>query len=568
MLGWASQQFEKLSVAVAPPPTDANGRFVYAVQKGDEEGALACVREIDAARAVLNPTRGSYAIHLACEQSMDRLIRALLTVPGVDLTYIDSQGNTPLHYATMSTERTRALPTIKMLVSEFKASVVAKNSMGQTPYDLASLDMVRQFLLPLQLQEETRQAIDNGGVGLPPGIDMGGLRIKNPAAPPPPIMPQMGGMSMGMPDQKYVAPAPMSSPAPRHAYATPQHDAIPDPPASGGQGGYALSGGSSAAIYKPTDGKRVYKADGFHSSSSDVSLQRKYGHVNVSGGAGVAPPPSSGNAVGSAFPAGAVPGHNPFAGGANPYASGGAKSRYVAYDAVTGQTTTMPSRPGAPGGYTPAAPTPNFQVFSPGGAAPAPANAYNPAAPAPGQMQQQQQPHQPGSQAYQSPVQQQQGYQQPQMQQSAVPFSPAAPVYGQQPQQQQYGMPAPGVAYPSAQPQGQQQQMPQQSDYPSAQHAQQRPTLDIPSSRSPVTLLYLLKIRPVVSLLLQLQVNQVLPMLWRLHKDPFLRHLLVEGSHLRNETQTLLRHRSCFRPHPRPRRSMHLCLSRNHRVHL
>ena len=169
MLGWASQQFEKLSVAVAPPPTDANGRFLYSVQKGDEEGALGCLHEIDAARAVLVPTKGSYAIHLACQNSMDRLIRGLLDVPGVDLTFIDSQGNSPLHYASMSTDQARALPVVKMLVTEYKASPCAKNSAGQTPYDLASLNMVRQYLLPLQLQAETQHAIDNGGVGLPPG---------------------------------------------------------------------------------------------------------------------------------------------------------------------------------------------------------------------------------------------------------------------------------------------------------------------------------------------------------------------------------------------------------------
>ena len=286
MLGWASQQFEKLSQTVAPPPADANGRFTYAVQRGDEDGAMACVPEMDAARAVLNPTKRSYAIHIACLHSMDRLIRLLLTQPGVDLTFIDTHGNTPLHYATMSTDKARALSTIKMLVTEFKASVIAKNSSGQTPYDLASLDGVRQYLLPLQLQEETRIAIDNGGVGLPPGIDMGGLRISNPVAPPPPM--GFGG----------VAPAPMSSPPPQ-SYPKPAHD-TPQPPTSGQAGGYALSGGSSAAIYKPSSARYV-KADGFHSSSSDVSLQRKYGHVQTQYG-NVAPPPTSGNAGASAFP--------------------------------------------------------------------------------------------------------------------------------------------------------------------------------------------------------------------------------------------------------------------------
>lgn len=370
MLGWASSQFEKLSQTVAPPPADANGRFVYAVQRGDEDGAMACVHEMDVQRAVLNPTKKSYAIHLACERSMDRLIRMLLTYPGVDLTFIDTHGNTPLHYAAMSTDRNQGLPTVKMLVNEYKASVVTKNSSGQTPYDLATLDMVRQFLLPLQLQEETRQAIDNGGVGLPPGIDMGGLRIANPAAPPPPIMP--------------IAPAPMSSPAPQ-VYPTPQCDP-PKPPSSGGRGvRYARTGGSSAAIYKP-DGARYVKADGFHSSSSDVNLQRKYGHVPVNYG-NIAPPPSSHNAAGTTCPLPASGGTNPYAGGNNPYYVGRASQRYVAYDAVTGETSSIPRSVPPPYGQTAqntATPL-KYAVFR-AGAAPAPAPATNNLIPASGRQ--------------------------------------------------------------------------------------------------------------------------------------------------------------------------------------
>lgn len=368
MLGWASSQFEKLSQTVAPPPIDANGRFVYAVQRGDEDGAMACVPEMDAARAVLNPIKKSYAIHLACERSMDRLIRMLLTYPGVDLTFIDNHGNTPLHYAAMSTDKNRGLPTVKMLVTEYKGSVVTKNSSGQTPYDLATLDMVRQFLLPLQLQEETRQAIDNGGVGLPPGIDMGGLRISSPAAPPPPTMP--------------IAPAPMSSPAP-HVYSTPQHDSSKPPSSDGGGLGYARTGGSSAAIYKP-DGARYVKADGFHSSSSDVNLQRKYGHVPVSYG-NIAPPPSSHNGAGTAFPPPVSGGANPYAGGNNPYSTGRARQRYVAYDAVTGQTSSIPrSVPPTYGQTAQNAASPLKYVVFQGGAAPSPAPAANSHFPASG----------------------------------------------------------------------------------------------------------------------------------------------------------------------------------------
>lgn len=428
MLGWASQKLSQISQTVAPPPADANGRFVYALQQGDEDGAMACVHEMDVARAVLHPTKRSYAIHLACLHSMDRLIRMLLTVPGVDLTFIDSVGNTPLHYACMSAERERALPTIKMLVTEFKASVIAKNSMNQTPYDLATLDGVRQFLLPLQLQEETRIAIDNGGVGLPPGIDMGGLRIANPAAPPPPIMP------MGAP----MAPAPMSSPAPQvyQTQAQPPQASTPageiqKPPSSGEAAGYARVGGSSAAIYKPA-GRTYVKADGFHSSSSDVNLQRKYGHVQANY-SNVPPPPSSGNAPSAyAAPTG---GANPYAGGTNPYASGRANQRYVSYNAVTGRTQAAPRT--APSAYTSYAAAqanavPNVAVFTPGETPAAPASGQNSnmAAYSPAPVGYGQTAYAPQD-TMASPAPQQQGYPGGQMQ-AQQQFQPAGTPYGAQ----------------------------------------------------------------------------------------------------------------------------------------
>ena len=73
-----------------------------------------------------------------------------------------------------------------MLIQEYGASAMSKNSQGQTPYDASTVNSVRQWLLPLQLQAETQYALDNGGAGLPPGIDLGGLRVKNLNLPPPP----------------------------------------------------------------------------------------------------------------------------------------------------------------------------------------------------------------------------------------------------------------------------------------------------------------------------------------------------------------------------------------------
>jgi hypothetical protein len=199
-------------------------------------------------------------------------------------------------------------------------------------------------LLPLQLQAETQRALDNGGVGLPPGIDLGGLKIANPNLAPPPILPTMNGGSTAVagptsiypptpgipPSMPYpLASAPSSVPAygssvypsssgqpPLGSYTasttattamgepailaptepSPPSNAvengIPRPPTSNGSHSYALTGRSSAAILKTKTG---IQPDGFHSSSSDKNLQEKYGHVTATHNPAVPPPPSSGS---------------------------------------------------------------------------------------------------------------------------------------------------------------------------------------------------------------------------------------------------------------------------------
>ena len=177
MFQWATDQFDKLTEVIAPPPTDAAGRFSYAVSKGDEKTALNLVVEIDIVRTVVNQSKGWFPIHMACQYSMLRLIRMILNQPGVSIEQPDYAGMTPLHHACMSTNKSMGLAVVKILLKEYNADPCAKNSQGQTPYDVASLDSIRQYLLPIQLQRETQYALDNGGVGLAPGIDLGGLKI-------------------------------------------------------------------------------------------------------------------------------------------------------------------------------------------------------------------------------------------------------------------------------------------------------------------------------------------------------------------------------------------------------
>jgi hypothetical protein len=415
MFSWATSTFAKLSETVAPPATDGASRFVYCCQRGDEEGAIACVPEIPGAGCIVNNAKGQVPLHLACLHSMPKLIRVLLNEPGASLDVPDAAGNTPLHCACMSNNQQAALDTVKMMIQECgsHAHVTAKNGSGQTPYDVAVLNSVRQYLLPIQLQQETQQAIDNGGAGLPPGIDMGGLKIDRSHLPPPPMggpgnlggapaspyvttplnggghgPPSSGGanyphstgpasgggggyhnngpsyggaapMTPGVPAQGASAmPASpyQSQSAPNGGHVPPMSTPQPPPAPSSGasQHAYSRNGSSSAAFYQPTagSGRNFVKPDGFHSSSSDKNLQQKYGHSAANGTVSAIPPPPSSS--GSSYSTGG-PGQVQSSPGSlnNPYSRGGvtrsAKGRYPTYDPITGQQMTPPAP--SSGGY-------------------------------------------------------------------------------------------------------------------------------------------------------------------------------------------------------------------------
>lgn len=402
MLSWATSQFEKLSQTVAPPPDDPAGQFAYRCQRGDEDGAMEMVSQLPYGMdTIVVPTKERSPLHQACACSMLKLTRLLLTQPGATLEKVDKEGNTALHCAAMGTGAA-TLDVVKLLVQEMNADVSLKNATGQTPYDVASLNAVRQFLLPLQLQKETQEALANGGQGLIPGMDMGGLKISGGGPPPPPTMAGPGGMTSPPPVGQPTSAAPtMMASGPAGMPPPPMSGGMPPPPISGsamasppaaptsGEQGYARVGSSSAAIYKPS-GRNFVQPDGFHSSSSDKRLQQKYGHANVNNYA-VPPPPKSGNSSGSVGYVGSTStiGSTP-SGGANPYAGGyqfrnsaRGGSRYVSYDAVTGQQApAAPRSAGYPNYMQQSAPlgaAPNVAVFTPGGAAsPMPAqSAYN-----------------------------------------------------------------------------------------------------------------------------------------------------------------------------------------------
>ena len=446
MFQWAQSTFDKLAQTVAPPPEDGVGRFVYCVQRGEEEAAMGCIAGMmNPNHTLVNATKGQYPIHLACQYSCQRLLLLLLHQPGMDIQQPDLAGNSPLHYASMSTAPD-ALNVVKLLITQWQASVLAKNAKGETPYDVATLNVIRQYLLPIQLQAETQIALDNGGQGLPPGIDLGGLRIQNPAMPPPPTFGGGGGGgpsgTVGGPPFGAASPLPSQtqmmggpppptpgthippSPAPpnvpmAHMFGTPSptdrigsapapssgsalfsdpplshtghrtvssssssalYSQVTPAPSSSGKQEYSRVGSSSAAL-----GVGKYRADGFHSSSSDVSLQKKYGHSSTSQyRTNVAPPPSSGNgSVGAALMAAASSSVSPDGGGGggggpNPFSALGTtnrysalssgRGRYVAYGQVAAPAPAVTGTQPYGASYSGGAPSSgNLTTFTPGG---------------------------------------------------------------------------------------------------------------------------------------------------------------------------------------------------------
>ena len=405
MFSWATSHLEKLAHTVAPQPTDPPGRYIYACKNGDEQGAISLLAELPGVEYSVDTQKGRTPLQIACLHSMTNLTEQILSMllqRQIDgLSVMDAEGNTALHFASMS-KKPNALDIVKVLITKYGAPVLAKNAQGQTAYDVASIPSVRQYLLPLQLQEETRIALSNGGVGLIPGMDLGGLKIANSHLPPPPTIPgrfppaeQQYASPMGVAEQQGTGLPPPGTPATFSSppvitslVSTPAPDSgapagsFPAPPSSGNRD-YSLRGYSSAAIdIKSSDGRRVLKPDGFHSSSSDKRLQQKYGHQSGNRYANLPPPPKSGDQAtpptSSPASAGGIPSaplsanSNPFAGGRQHLVGVRPSSRYVAVDHVTGQAQPTPlggvGQP-APSPYTtPVAsnyPVPTFSTFQP-----------------------------------------------------------------------------------------------------------------------------------------------------------------------------------------------------------
>lgn len=477
MFSWANKQLERLAETIAPmSSSDPGHQFMSALNNGDQIAALAYLNGSNSEdgpvdpHGLLNATKGTQPIHLACQNNAMQVVLALLNEYGARADSFDYLGNTALHYAAMSTVKTQStgpVDLVKMLVTEYGASVIVKNGSGQTPYDVSTDTMVRQYLLPLQLQQETQACFDNGGKGLPPGIDMGGFRFSNNIAPPPSAV--NGGLSPTQfspppissspgthfapppisttngtsppvqfppPATNYFSPTPTSSTTPttpnthftpppistnlqsNQAAAsnhfsspplsamslTPQNDQpaetshftpppisttpetpqeydsvtetttmSPAPLSNITQTEATVPAGEETnqeATTAPFPNSTAFppppvtanlqpmrtfrKPDGFHSSSSDPNLQKKYGHIKAQVTVQQPPPTSTGTMM-----------HPP------PIMNHTrTQNRYLAYDAVSGTASTLQSKFPPPPIHnrngSAQQPPPNFSVFNPG----------------------------------------------------------------------------------------------------------------------------------------------------------------------------------------------------------
>ena len=188
MFNWATSKLTALSETLAPPPSTPSHRFLSALSQNNEHLALQILNDphepFDCYTSLNN--RGMSSIHIAASYGAGMVLREILG-RGVRVDLTDYNGWTALHHASASSS-SNALMIVKYLVEECGASILLKTNEGGTAYDVASSQSVRGYLLPRQLQLETKECLDNGGKGLMPGIDLGGCQVNYSHLAPPPVM--------------------------------------------------------------------------------------------------------------------------------------------------------------------------------------------------------------------------------------------------------------------------------------------------------------------------------------------------------------------------------------------
>jgi hypothetical protein len=128
-------------------PVVPSNQLFLAIQhfKNDQIPNLLLTTGYDGTRQI----HGEYsAIHVACRYN-NRPALDLLLSKGTNILLMDSQGNTPLHYAA----KYGHLDLCKYLI-ERGCQAGIRNKQSRTAYDVAESHLVRQYLLPIVLQPD------------------------------------------------------------------------------------------------------------------------------------------------------------------------------------------------------------------------------------------------------------------------------------------------------------------------------------------------------------------------------------------------------------------------------
>lgn len=260
--------------------------FEALLKRGDLYTANQMINRSENPLDIHNPdASGVYAIHAACRAGSFEMVQTLLS-SNAPLLVTDYEGNTTLHYAAMGP----SLDIVKFVVSQ-GADVSALNKNGQSSYDVATLHVIRGYLLPLFLHatEPEDQQQHQGGFGSIESQSAYSTMSAPPpmtSTPPPSFEPPPSNNNSST-----VFHHPSSVPPPSSSSSSFQSNdpySVPYSP-------YALNSLPSAS--RSTSGgsnsNRPLPPDGFLTSASNKDLQRKYGHTSSNMQQFGAPPSSS-----------------------------------------------------------------------------------------------------------------------------------------------------------------------------------------------------------------------------------------------------------------------------------
>jgi hypothetical protein len=168
-----------------------------------------------------NVSNSGYAdIHVACRYGNKHVLKILLS-RGIPVNHPDRYGSTPLHYAA----KYGHLEICRFLV-EANGSPAARNSQGQSPYDMSDNHLIRQYLLPLQLACE-REMNPNAGSAMVPPPPAGAGFLPSSTTMMNSFFPPANGSTSGIP----VYSSSSSNQYPPQAYTPHQYPSAPPPAA-------------------------------------------------------------------------------------------------------------------------------------------------------------------------------------------------------------------------------------------------------------------------------------------------------------------------------------------------